>query len=369
MFRNDLMELIQYAPQTADRSTRCRCCSARRGSTSTTSWTSRRGAASWSGPSSTATPPSPSATATPTHPCATSALDDYLLYGPAPGPRRHRRRSPASPKANMVGLCLGGTLTAMLLAHLAGSGDDRVNSATLLNTLVDFSEPGALGVFSDAESVARTRGQDGQAGLPRLQRDGPHLRPHAGQRPDLELRGLQLADGRGPARRSTSWPGTTTAPACRRPCTPSTCGPATSRTTWPGARWNWPARRLNLDDIKERRLHPGGQGRPHRPLDVGLQDHPAAEGDVRFVLSSSGHIAGIVNPPSSQVHALDQRRQDPADPKAWLAGRRRARKARGGRTGPRGSGAGRRPAPAPGDGEHRAPAAGRRPRDLRPRLT
>src|SRR5438067_981209 len=60
-----------------------------------------------------------------------------------------------SEKVNMVGLCLGGSLTAMLLAYMAAKGDNRINSATLLNTLVDFSEPGTLGTFSDAESVAR----------------------------------------------------------------------------------------------------------------------------------------------------------------------------------------------------------------------
>ena len=44
VLRTEVFELIQYAPQTR-RSARCRCCSRRRRSTSTTCSTSRRGAA------------------------------------------------------------------------------------------------------------------------------------------------------------------------------------------------------------------------------------------------------------------------------------------------------------------------------------
>ncbi|MEZ5080137.1 MAG: hypothetical protein R2878_05650 [Thermoleophilia bacterium] len=55
-------------------------------------------------------------------------------------------------------MCLGGTLTAALLAYLASKGEDRVNNATLLNTLVDFSKPGRLGAFTDRASVERSSG-------------------------------------------------------------------------------------------------------------------------------------------------------------------------------------------------------------------
>jgi polyhydroxyalkanoate synthase len=57
---------------------------------------------------------------------------------------------------NIAGLCLGGTLTMIALAYLAAKGESgRVNSATLLNTLVDFSEPGEFGVFTDEQTIAR----------------------------------------------------------------------------------------------------------------------------------------------------------------------------------------------------------------------
>ena len=51
--------------------------------------------------------------------------------------------------ANVIGYCLGGTLLAARLACMRANGDDRVTSATFLTSMVDFEEPGELGVFID----------------------------------------------------------------------------------------------------------------------------------------------------------------------------------------------------------------------------
>lgn len=80
------------------------------------------------------------------------ALDDYLLSGPCQALDVIADITGCE-KVNVVGLCLGGSLSVMLLAHLAANGMDRVRSATLLNTLVDFSEPGPMGCFVDRASV------------------------------------------------------------------------------------------------------------------------------------------------------------------------------------------------------------------------
>ena len=60
-------------------------------------------------------------------------------------------------QVHMVGLCLGATMAAVLLSHLARTkaGRERIGSATLLNALVDFSEPGPLGHFVDPNTVTR----------------------------------------------------------------------------------------------------------------------------------------------------------------------------------------------------------------------
>ncbi|MEZ5476664.1 MAG: class I poly(R)-hydroxyalkanoic acid synthase [Thiolinea sp.] len=55
---------------------------------------------------------------------------------------------------NIASYCLGGTLTSALLAYLEGKGEaDRVKSATFFTTLIDFSEPGEIGVFLDEQQV------------------------------------------------------------------------------------------------------------------------------------------------------------------------------------------------------------------------
>ena len=90
-------------------------------------------------------------------------LDDYLLRGPIAALDAVREITGVE-KANVVGLCLGGTLTAMLLSYLAERGDDRVNSTTLLNTLVDFSKPGRLGAFTDEPTIEYLEGKMAERG-------------------------------------------------------------------------------------------------------------------------------------------------------------------------------------------------------------
>jgi polyhydroxyalkanoate synthase len=46
------------------------------------------------------------------------------------------------------------------------------------------------------------------------------------------------------------------------------------------------------------------------------------KGNIRFVLSASGHIAGIVNPPAAKKYCYWTNTKTPADPDAWFAGAR-----------------------------------------------
>ena len=55
---------------------------------------------------------------------------------------------------NAIGYCLGGTLLAATLGYMAASKDKRIVSATFMTSLIDFTAAGELEVFIDEEQVA-----------------------------------------------------------------------------------------------------------------------------------------------------------------------------------------------------------------------
>ena len=52
-----------------------------------------------------------------------------------------------------IGYCVGGTLLSVALAYMAAVGDERIESATLFTTQVDFTHAGDLSVFVDEEQI------------------------------------------------------------------------------------------------------------------------------------------------------------------------------------------------------------------------
>jgi polyhydroxyalkanoate synthase len=58
-------------------------------------------------------------------------------------------RQTGRPDINALGYCVGGTLLASTLAYMAAKGDKRISSASFLAAQVDFSEAGDLLVFID----------------------------------------------------------------------------------------------------------------------------------------------------------------------------------------------------------------------------
>lgn len=55
---------------------------------------------------------------------------------------------------NAAGYCIGGTLLATALAYLKANGLDYINSASFITTLLDFSDPGEVGIFINESSIA-----------------------------------------------------------------------------------------------------------------------------------------------------------------------------------------------------------------------
>jgi len=56
-------------------------------------------------------------------------------------------------EVNAIGYCVGGTLLAVTLAYMAAKNDNRIASATFFTTQVDFTHAGDLKVFVDEEQI------------------------------------------------------------------------------------------------------------------------------------------------------------------------------------------------------------------------
>ena len=91
----------------------------------------------------------------PTTELRNTSLDDYMLMGPVEGMRVVKEITGAE-NIHAVGYCIGGSLLATTMGWLNGPQKKEKNhfsSFTLLTTLVDFSKPGDLGLFVDEDSM------------------------------------------------------------------------------------------------------------------------------------------------------------------------------------------------------------------------
>ena len=102
---------------------------------------------------------------------------------------------------NAVGYCVGGTLLAVALAYMAATGDDRIKSATLFATQVDFTHAGDLKVFVDEEQIADLEKQDERcAAISKARKMAAAFNMLRAERPDLALCHQQLLQGQAAGR-------------------------------------------------------------------------------------------------------------------------------------------------------------------------
>ena len=90
--------------------------------------------------------------------------DDYIENGLLKAVEVTKRIT-RSTQLNAVAWCVGGTLLATTLAVLHARQDRSTATATFFTTLLDFSDPGELGVFIDPEQVAERQDQVKKAGM------------------------------------------------------------------------------------------------------------------------------------------------------------------------------------------------------------
>jgi polyhydroxyalkanoate synthase subunit PhaC len=86
------------------------------------------------------------------------SFEDYLTLGPLSA-LDVMKEITGSPRINAVGYCIGGTLLSMTLPYLVAKGDETINSATFFVSLQDFTEVGDTSVFIDEPQVAYVEGQ------------------------------------------------------------------------------------------------------------------------------------------------------------------------------------------------------------------
>jgi polyhydroxyalkanoate synthase len=226
-------------------------------------------------------------------------LDDYLIHGPREAMDVIGEITGAT-KIDIIGLCLGGALTAMLAAYLTKKGDDRIGSITLLNTLLDYSEPGVLGAFTDEKTVARLERQMAAKGV----LDGRQM---AGTFDILRANDLifsyvvsnWLMGQDPPAFDILAWNGDST----RMPAAMHSfyLRSLYMRNELARGELELAGQRLSLSDVRNDSYVVGAINDHIVPWHGSYKTGGLMGGNVRYVLSSGGHIAGIVNPPGPKA--------------------------------------------------------------------
>jgi polyhydroxyalkanoate synthase len=222
-----------------------------------------------------------------------------------------------SDTANTISLCAGGITTAALLGHLASVGDPLINSASFAVTLLDFSVPTMIGLF----------------GLPDIVRNATMSSTRSGTTGAAETRNLfaMLRPN------DLIWKYWVNNNLLGEP--PS----AFDILFWNGDSTRLPAALHHdfLDMFLNNTLATGAFQVHGSPIDLGKvesdtfvvaarTDHLTAwracyaatqlfGGQSKFVLSSSGHIQSLVNPPGNPKMTVTTGPDPCADPDKWLS--------------------------------------------------
>jgi poly[(R)-3-hydroxyalkanoate] polymerase subunit PhaC len=249
---------------------------------------------------------------------AKKSFEDYMQEGPLAA-LAAMEQATGERTANVIGYCLGGTLLAATLAYMAAKRDTRIKSATYFVTMVDFTEAGELGVFIDEEQL--------QALEMRMEKKGY-----------LEARDMHTTFNLLRAN-DLIWSFVVNNYLLgKQPFPFDLLYWNADSTRMPAAMHSFYLRRMYQQN---RLVQPGGITLSGVPIDLRRiktpsfllstrEDHIAPwrstyaatqiyGGPVKFVLSASGHIAGVVNPPGSKYGHFENDKNPPTA-EEWLAG-------------------------------------------------
>jgi polyhydroxyalkanoate synthase len=250
---------------------------------------------------------------------AYKSFEDYMLEGPLAALDAIEEAT-GEAEVNLLGFCIGGILSVATLAYMAARGDKRVTSATFLATMVDLGNAGEISVFVDEAQVKRIEAHTAEVGY----LEGRHMADMFSLMRENDLIWSFVVNnylmGREPMPFDLLyWNGD------------STRLPATMLTYY--------LRKVYMDNGL---IKPGHLVLDGVPIDVGRietpcyflatkEDHiapwqgsyPAVHhfgGPVRFILGGSGHIAGVINPPAAKKYGYWTSDERPQDADDWLAG-------------------------------------------------
>jgi polyhydroxyalkanoate synthase len=246
---------------------------------------------------------------------------DYVKLGPLAAFRAAREIA-GSEDVDAIGYCIGGTLLATALAFLARTDSALVNTATFFAALVDFTDPGEIMAFLTGEALRYIDDQMAESGV---------------------LSGRAMADTFSMLRANDLiWGVAVNRYLLGRDA------PAFDLLYWnsdatriPRAAHSYYLRQMYLENNLAK---PGVLEVDGVPIDLGrialdvycvatAEDHIApwrsvyaitrhAGGPVTFRLGASGHIAGIISPPKKKKAVWwgsEPGTANPSDPDAWLA--------------------------------------------------
>jgi polyhydroxyalkanoate synthase subunit PhaC len=247
---------------------------------------------------------------------AHKTFEDYMLEGPLAA-LDAMDKATGEREANVIGYCLGGTLLASTLAYMKAKGDDRFKSATYLVTMVDFSEAGELAVFIDEEQLAALEERMKTTGY---------------------LQGRDMATTFNMLRANDLiWSFVVNNYLLGKDPFPfDLLYWNADSTRMPAAMHSFYLRNMYQEN---KLIEPGGITLAGVPIDLRKvtvpsfllstrEDHIAPwkstyaatrlyKGPVKFTLSASGHIAGVVNPPGSKYGHWENAKTPPT-PEQWL---------------------------------------------------
>jgi len=250
---------------------------------------------------------------------AQKSFEDYMFEGPLAALEAIERAT-GEKVCNVIGYCLGGTLLACTLAYLTAKKQaKRIGCATFFVTLIDFEEPGELGVFTDEQTVAKLE--------KRMQERG-------------YLEGAEMANSFNMLRANDLiWSFVVNNYLLGKDPVPFDLLHWNSDSTrMPACMHAFYLRNMY---VKNALREPGGVTLGGVPIDVRkirlpayfistAEDHIAPwkstfagakllGGPVRFVLGGSGHIAGIVNPPAAEKYCYWTGPKPGGSADQWLA--------------------------------------------------